>query len=130
MRKLFLVCIAMGLLFTSCKNEESNNNESTDNPVSESIATDATDNNKTPVTDITMPEFSDPAVQEYANELLKYYHEIQAAEAANDKEKLEELVKQQVDYHQKQQEILKPLSTEEKEKFRNWSAEVARAALQ
>ena len=67
-------------------------------------------------------------VQAYANELAKYYNEFRVAEEKGDQARLEELLKQQVSYHQKQQEVLQSQPTEEKEKFRAWAAEVAKAA--
>lgn len=131
MKKIFWILALAGLVLVSCKKDESATNESTENliPENEEDQTAETPRNEHNLT-ITIPEFSDPEVQNHANELVKFYHQIREAEAEGNQEKLDELLKQQVLYHQKQQEVLKPLSTEEKEKFREWSADVAKAALQ
>src|SRR5690606_34789587 len=107
----FLLLAVTGLSLASCKKDESATHESTETTIHENDGAETADSlQKEHNSDLSTPRFSDPAVQAYANELVKYYHEIRAAEAEGNQDKLDELLKQQVLYHQKQQEVLKPLS--------------------
>ncbi len=131
MKKAILICASIGLIsLSSCKKEEIPNDSTVENTQSEMDhnSGELNEPNDPQITESEIPKFSDPDVQAYANELAKYYNEFRVAEEKGDQARLEELLKQQVSYHQKQQEVLQSQPTEEKEKFRAWAAEVAKAA--
>lgn len=126
MKKVFLAITVIGTLaFTACKNEksaeatvESTETTTADQPVIE------TTTETTATTKIEVPNFSSAEVQSYANDYADFIAEVAAASKAGDQEKLNNLMKEQVEWAQKTIQINQKMTAEDVKKWTDWEAKI------
>lgn len=127
--------IAIGLLafcligFTSCKDK--------DQPIDE-VKQEIKDSNDAEIDELDqeldedykqqmeaakkIPNFSDPVIQEFAQNYADYYKEIVDADNKGDDEQLRLLLGEGVEWANKAEEMTQKMNTEDKQKWLEWSS--------
>jgi len=128
MKKVLLALSVTGLVFmASCNNKD--NAENTAEPTTEE-ATDASEA-AMPVTESSevsasdMPPFSNPEVQQFANDYAAYINEVLKATANKDEEKAAELQTHSVEWSQKAVGYIQKMTQEERQNWENWNKKMA-----
>ena len=127
---MFLAIAVIGMIATtSCKkgdqesvtnaveqttNDAVENAESTLDAVNEA-ATNAAEGT------IDIPQFSNEDVQKFASEYANYYSELMAAAKSGDANKLNDLMKQGVDWTKKASEFTQKMTPEDSQKWIDWT---------
>lgn len=127
--------IAIGLLafcligFTSCKDK--------DQPIDE-VKQEIKDSNDAEIDELDqeldedykqqmeaakkIPDFSDPVIQEFAQNYADYFKEIVDADNKGDDEQLRLLLGEGVEWANKAEEMTQKMNTEDKQKWLEWSS--------
>ena len=124
MKKSFLsISIICSIVLFSCKNEtpvetiQATEITTTENPEAET----------TTKIQVKTPTFADSEVQQSATDYSNFIHEIMEASKNEDLDKLNELMQKQVEWSQKIAQMLKKMSAEDVQKWKEWEADLRTA---
>jgi len=131
MKKLFLTMTVIGLVtLTSCKKEEEKVQDAIQD-TTEQMTDVAEDNlesaNEANIAIADIPQFSNPEVQQFAEEYAAFARDAAAAAQSGDAAKIQELQAKTVEWTRKIGEINQKLSSDEAQKFTEWVSEINRA---
>lgn len=129
MKKIILTIAAVGLITaTACKKEEV---KTTDNAVIENGTTEMPPvvNNETAanVGGVEVPKFSNPDVQQFANEYAEYVNESMAAAKSGDAAKVQELTAKSQEWSAKQSALGSKMTPEDAKLFSDFSMKLVQA---
>lgn len=127
MKKTFFILTIISLiLLTSC-NDKTKLETTVE---TESIGPENSDDLTTSTITVETPTFESSEVQKHANDYVDFIREITIAAKLEDHEKLNELMKQQVDWSQKTIQLLRKASSEDVQKWKEWETEIKEHALE
>lgn len=127
MKKTFFILTIISLiLLTSC-NDKAKPETTVE---TESIGSENSDDLTTSTITVETPTFESSEVQKHANDYVDFIREITIAAKLEDHEKLNELMKQQVDWSQKTIQLLRKASSEDVQKWKEWETEIKEHALE
>ena len=115
---------------TSCKKEEEKMNDAiqdTTEQVAETTVENVEAANDVDAAIASIPQFSSPEVQKFAEEYAAFARDAAAAAQSEDAAKIQELQAKTVEWTRKIGEINQKLSSDEALKFTEWYSEVNRA---
>lgn len=128
MKKLFLAITVIGLVtVTSCKKEEEKMNDAiqdTTEQVAETTVENVEAANDVDAAIASIPQFSSPEVQKFAEEYAAFAKEAATAAQSGDTSKIQELQAKTVEWTRKIGEINQKLSADEAQKFNEWVGEI------
>ena len=131
MKKLFLTMTVIGLVtLTSCKKEEEKVQDAIQDTTEQ--MTDVSEDNvqsayEANIAIADIPQFSNPEVQQFAEEYAAFARDAAAAAQSGDAAKIQELQAKTVEWTRKIGEINQKLSSDEAQKFTEWVSEINRA---
>lgn len=115
---------------TSCKKEEEKVQDAIQD-TTEQMTDVAEDNlesaNEANIAIADIPQFSNPEVQQFAEEYAAFARDAAAAAQSGDAAKIQELQAKTVEWTRKIGEINQKLSSDEAQKFTEWVSEINRA---
>lgn len=115
---------------TSCKKEEAKVQDAIQDTTEQMIDV-AEDNlesaNEANIAIADIPQFSNPEVQQFAEEYAAFARDAAAAAQSGDAAKIQELQAKTVEWTRKIGEINQKLSSDEAQKFTEWVSEINRA---